>query len=40
MMGTKKRNFSSLKDLSLEELVSKDHFYRRLEGTLVHVQAG
>ena len=30
MMATKERNFSPLKDLSLEELVSKDNFYRRL----------
>jgi transposase len=34
MMGTKERNFSSLKDLSLEELVSKENFYRRLERTV------
>src|SRR3954454_914235 len=31
MMATKERNFSPLKDLSLEELVSKDNFYRRLQ---------
>ena len=34
MMATKERNFSPLKDLSLEELVSKDNFYRRLEEKL------
>jgi hypothetical protein len=34
MMGTKLRNFASLPDLSLEELVPKDNFYRRLEETL------
>jgi transposase len=32
MMGTKERNFQPLPDdISLEELVSKDNFYRRLE---------
>jgi hypothetical protein len=32
MMGTKERNFRSLpEDISLEELVPKDNFYRRLE---------
>ena len=32
MMGTKVRTFSPLPhDLSLEELVPKDSFYRRLE---------
>ena len=32
MMGTKERNFHSLPDeISLEELVPKDSFYRRLE---------
>jgi hypothetical protein len=32
MMGTKKRAFAALPDdLSLEELVPKDNFYRRLE---------
>jgi hypothetical protein len=31
MMGTKTRNFTPLSDLSLEELVPKDNFYRRLE---------
>ena len=34
MMGTKERNFLSLEDLSLEELVSEDNFYRRLERTV------
>jgi transposase len=34
MMGTKTRNFTPLPDLSLEELVPKDNFYRRLEATL------
>jgi len=34
-MGTKARSFSPLPhDLSLEELVPKDHFYRRLEAQL------
>jgi transposase len=31
MMATKERNFSPLEGLSLEELVPKDNFYRRLE---------
>jgi len=30
MMGIKIRNFAPLPDLSLEELVPKDNFYRRL----------
>src|SRR3954451_9541510 len=34
MMATKERNFSPLKDLSLEELVPKENFYRRLERTV------
>jgi len=35
MMGTKVRSFSPLPDdLSLEDLVPEDHFYRRLEATL------
>jgi hypothetical protein len=34
MMGTKLRNFAPLLDLSLEELVPNDNFYRRLEETL------
>jgi hypothetical protein len=29
MMGAKIRNFAPLPDLSLEELVPKDNFYRR-----------
>ena len=34
-MGTKQRVFSPLPgDVSLEELVPEDHFYRRLEATL------
>jgi hypothetical protein len=34
MIATKERNFSPLKDLSLEELVPKDNFYHRLERTV------
>jgi hypothetical protein len=35
MMGTKIRSFAPLpKDVSLEDLVPQDHFYRRLEATL------
>jgi transposase len=34
MMGTKIRTFSTLESLSLEELVPKDNFYRRLEATI------
>jgi transposase len=34
MMGTKTRNFTPLPNLSLEELVPKDNFYRRLDATL------
>ena len=35
MMGTKTRSFAPLpREISLEELVSEDHFYRRLEATL------
>ncbi len=35
MMGIKERNFVPLaRDLSLEELFSKNNFYRRLESTL------
>ncbi len=34
-MGTKERDFAPLlRDVSLEELVPKEGFYRRLEGTL------
>jgi hypothetical protein len=34
MMGIKERHFSLLRDISLEDLVPKDNFYRRLERTL------
>jgi transposase len=35
MMGTKERNFQPLpEDISLEDLVPKDNFYRRLEERL------
>jgi hypothetical protein len=34
MMGTKVRDFAPVFDLSLEELVPKDNFYRRLDETL------
>ena len=34
MMGTKTRNFAPLPDLSLEELVPQDNFYRRLDARL------
>ena len=34
VMGAKIRNFTALPNLSLEELVPKDNFYRRLEATL------
>jgi hypothetical protein len=34
MMGTKERNFAPLVNVSLEELVPQDHFYRHLERTL------
>ena len=34
MMGTKIREFAPLPDLSLEELIPKDNFYRRLEERL------
>jgi transposase len=35
MMGKKIRSFAPLPlDVSLEELVPKDHFYRRLEASL------
>jgi hypothetical protein len=33
-MGTKMRHFSPLPNLSLEELVPKNNFYRRLDATL------
>lgn len=34
MMGTKVRRFGPLEQVSLEELVPKDHFYRHVERTL------
>src|SRR5260370_16411392 len=34
MMGTKERRFAPLINVSLEELVPQDHFYRHLERTL------
>jgi transposase len=34
LMGTKIRTFSPLESVSLEELVPKDNFYRRLEATI------
>jgi hypothetical protein len=35
MMGTKIRNFAPLpREVSLEDLVPKDNFYRRLEATI------
>jgi hypothetical protein len=34
MMGTKLHDFAPLPNLSLEELVPKDNFYRRLQSTL------
>src|SRR5947209_17422479 len=34
MMGKKERNFAPLIQVSLEELVPSDHFYRHLERTL------
>jgi hypothetical protein len=35
MMGIKVRSFAALpRDLSLEDLVPEDHFYRRLEARL------
>jgi transposase len=34
MMGTKERSFALLINVSLEELVPQDHFYRHLERTL------
>ena len=33
-MGSKERHFAPLINVSLEELVPHDHFYRQLEGTL------
>ena len=34
MMGKKERSFASLINVSLEELVPQDHFYRHLERSL------
>jgi len=34
MMGSKLRDFATLPNLSLEELVPKDNFYRRLDAML------
>src|SRR5207244_6272443 len=34
MMGTKERHFAPLINVSLEELVPQDHFYRHLQRTL------
>src|ERR1700694_530907 len=34
MMGSKQRHFAPLINMSLEELVPQDHFYRHLERTL------
>ena len=34
MMGTKERSFASLINVSVEELVPQDHFYRHVERTL------
>lgn len=34
MMGTKERSFAPLINVSLEELVPQDHFYRHLERTI------
>ena len=34
MMGSKQRHFAPLINVSLEELVPQDHFYRHLERTL------
>src|SRR3989442_15130751 len=34
MMGKKERSFAPLTNVSLEELVPADHFYRHLERTL------
>jgi len=34
MMGSKQRRFTPLTNVSLEELVPHDHFYRHLERTL------
>jgi transposase len=34
MMGTKERHFVPLMNVSVEQLVPQDHFYRHLERTL------
>jgi transposase len=34
MMGSKERHFADLTNMSLEELVPHDHFYRHVERTL------
>ncbi len=34
MMGSKQRYFASLIEVSLEDLVPADHFYRHLDRTL------
>ncbi len=34
MLGSKERTFAPLVNVSLEELVPQDHFYRHLEQTL------
>jgi transposase len=34
MMGTKERHFAPLLNVSVEQLVPQDHFYRHLERTL------
>lgn len=34
MMGTKERYFAPLRNVSVEQLVPHDHFYRHLERTL------
>jgi transposase len=34
MMGKKERNFAQLINVSVEQLVPHDHFYRHLERTL------
>jgi transposase len=34
MMGTKVRDFAPLSNVSLEQLVPQDHFYRHLDRTL------
>ncbi len=40
MMGKKERRIAPLpRDVSLEDLVPNDHFYRRLKDALVHDQA-